>query len=95
MTRLSRDKWLLPEEVRRIGMALSRCASYAPHTVFNHAFSDTCSYVGMINGEPPARPFDPHYGAVIKIADEAKPSRRTEAMIALLKTQMLRQEIQK
>lgn len=95
MARLSRDKWLLPEEVRRIGMALSECASYAPHTVFKWAFHEACSHVGMLQGLPPAIPCEPNYRAALKIADEAKPAKRTEAMILLLKNQMLRQEIQR
>lgn len=53
MARLSRDRWLPPSEVRRIGLALSRAKSAAPCHVFYHAIPIECTVVGMLRGQRP------------------------------------------
>ena len=60
MKRISRDKWLSPEEVGRIsrGLAYHCCWGHgAQRMALKFAIDDLCIHVGMIDGKPP---FDKH-----------------------------------
>ena len=66
LERLSRDRWIPGNQVTRIAMILSKCASPgAWRTVMNAALQMESEVVGIINGNPPARRFEPDYGVFV------------------------------
>ncbi len=87
MARLSRDKWLSGEEVRRVTLALAMCASPArPHWVAQNAIRGECEHVGMIRGRPPAFVFEQHYGEVLRAVKNLTGNCKIAPEIALLQT---------
>lgn len=64
---LSRDKWLSPFEVKRIGFALSKIACpHAPHHVYKYATYQCSVAVGIFDGEPPFFPGEKNYSRWLK-----------------------------
>ncbi|WP_172417157.1 hypothetical protein [Pandoraea apista] len=56
MSRLSRDRYLCPQEVVQISIALAKKLHIAPNSraiAIKHAFKDECNYWGMVQGRPP------------------------------------------
>lgn len=87
MRRLSRDTWLAPDEVARIGTRLSKTASpVAWAVVQKHAYAGECEVVGMIGGLPPAFVWEDHYRDVLRAVQSNIKKGREAVMIAILKT---------
>lgn len=87
MKRLSRDKWLSPDEVSRIGLSLAKCAAPAGYgMVLKHSYAAECEIVGMINGFPPAFHFDRNYHFVLATVRSILKRKDPVPEIALLST---------
>lgn len=87
MRRLSRDTWMPPDEVARIGTRLSKTASPTAWAVVQkHSYAMECEVVGMIGGLPPAFVFEDHYRAVLRAVQTNIKKGREAVMIAILKT---------
>lgn len=85
MKRLSRDKWLSPEEVMEISTRLSKLCSTSYGNIVKHAFPYECFIVGMIKGEPPAYLFENRYKAVLEAVKKVEHSKTLTPEIELLK----------
>jgi len=74
MQRISRDKWLSPDDVRRIGMNLSWKCSRAGHTVYRAAIPETCECIGMWQGYAPVciHTQNYEYGKILKLVKTFK-----------------------
>jgi len=73
LARLSRDKFLYPNEVRKIGIALARCLSPArPGQILSDAINHAWQGVGLLQGLPPFFIGDPKYGQMLELV-ERKP----------------------
>lgn len=82
--RLSRNRWLSPEDVNSIGLAAAVKYSRTPSHTFNRAIMDTCCFVGMINGEPPCYPQEKSYKAVFNIVKRHKKD-NVDTLIKIIK----------
>jgi hypothetical protein len=67
MERLTRNKWMCGEDVKRIGYRLSCCASDVPWSVMKAVIPGEAEIVGMIHGAPVAYAFETHYREVLKL----------------------------
>jgi len=68
MIRLSRDRWIHPQDVHSMAMSLARCASWGSYSsVVKHSYHDNCNYVGMIQGEPPFYRWDRGYTDMLRL----------------------------
>jgi hypothetical protein len=75
------------DDVMRVGLALSRCASGAtPMQVFRRSIPIECEAVGMIRGKPPAFLFEPHYRKIL--AAVQKNQKRGAAFVELALLQL-------
>lgn len=83
MWRVSRDRWLHPDEVWRIGLTFSRLASRNPSNTMKHAIALECEVVGMIRGRPPAYVWEPHYRSVMRCVRKKQSAAQVE--LAMLK----------
>ena len=68
LKRLSRERWLSPHDVLRIGRRLA-----APGKLPKDAFAIECQRVGMLRGRPPAFAWEPHYKHVVKATQSRFP----------------------
>lgn len=78
MRRISRDRWIHPDDVERILSILVDCAHPRPCTrayLSYHAIPFECTAVGMLRGQPPAFASEPEYGEILT-AVKNLPSRR-------------------
>ena len=68
LVRVSRDRYLYPQEVMRVGMALARCLSPArPAWVLDAAIQKSCQAVGMLRGHPPLNTWEPMYLQLVEL----------------------------
>lgn len=73
LDRVSRDKWLLPDDLQKISYALAKCASPShPMQIMQVAYAPCCKCVGMIRGKPPFMPFDEKYMEVLYAVEKIK-----------------------
>lgn len=67
--RLSRDRWLRPAEVRRIGMAFARKCSGSPHRTFEAAVPALMrDAVGMLRGVAPMYGHEKGFHRLVEVA---------------------------
>lgn len=88
LERISRDKWLPPSEVYRIGIALARkCSGNPGRTLESAAY--LALHVGMIGGRPIAVIGQETYRDALKLAEKfdqkERPDARAEIEIIKLK----------
>lgn len=89
MWRLSRDKWLSPEQVSDIGERLAKCAAggWGAAMVYKAAIPPECKFtVGMIRGVPPAYRFEAHYDVVCKAIKAARNQDCAAVELAIIRT---------
>ena len=84
LTRLSRDKWLSPTDVRNAAIRLALHCSNNPTWTADRATPGACHVVGMLKGEPPATPQDPDYKQFLKTLNGAKRDEGAKAELLLL-----------
>ena len=86
MSRLSRNRWLHPDEVKKISRNLASSMSGSPSNVIKAAFAYTCEFVGMIDGEPPFYPTEYGYLDFLKWIE--KGNKRTPSELVILKLKL-------
>lgn len=73
LERVSRDRWLLPDDLQKISYALAKCASPShPMQIMQNAYPQCCLCVGMIRGKPPFMPGDRKYMEVLYAVKKIK-----------------------
>lgn len=85
LIRVSREKWLHPEDVSRVAMAFANRYSANPQWTANSAYAQACSVIGMIRGEPPAYPFEPEYHDYLAALRGLKKTETAAAELLILK----------
>ena len=93
LKRISRNRWLSPDEVCAAAKKLTLCLSSGGssfNSIIKASYAQECEHVGMINGQPPSFHFEPHYGRVIDARQKAKKSKHNKVLfeIELLKIMM-------
>lgn len=61
LKRISRDKWLSPDEIRGMALHMARLCSSNPTWTASHAIPMECEAIGMLKGEPPAWRWEDDY----------------------------------
>lgn len=85
MRRLSRDRWLSGREVLDLSIRLSNCCSGNPTWTAQASVPGCCTVVGMLQGEPPARPGEPDYGRFVYALKDLKRDSGAKAELLILK----------
>ncbi|WP_025040999.1 hypothetical protein [Nitrosospira briensis] len=89
LKRLSREKWICGGEINDMCMKLSKLAAPVGWgNVASHAMRYDCVFVGMWNGEPPARRgIDPYYPEMLRALKgrNTKSDASTELLILEIK----------
>lgn len=90
MRRLSRDRWLAPDECVNISMRLAECCSGQPSWTAQSAVWGACIAIGMLRGTAPAMPWDSDYGRFVAALHGLKRDDRAKAELLILKLQLER-----
>lgn len=69
LNRLSRDKWLCPSEVFRLGMAMANCCGNNPSRTF-HGAARYADLTGMLGGRCLAFPGEETYLEALALAEK-------------------------
>ena len=80
MRRISRDKYLPPSEVKRVGYAICSHITTRPQNVLKHSYRFECEFVGMIKGDPVINIHHENYFRLVEMlkkAESVKPHKRT------------------
>lgn len=84
MRRLTRERYMPPEEVARTSLALAICCSHKPEWTADRAFPIECRVIGMFRGSPPAWAFEDDYKEHVRALRSAKARKPNGAELAIL-----------
>lgn len=84
LKRLSRDRWLSPDEVRKKALALAWYCSGRPHRTVDYALPAECNVIGMLRGEPPAYRLEDDYMDFFKALHGLKRDSGAKAELIIL-----------
>lgn len=86
MARLTRDRWMAPEDVTKTVNRLLTCATAPGFLGGRNVVPFECQGVGMIRGRPPAYHFEPHYPVVLDAVRRVLKNPKLCPEIEILKT---------
>ena len=88
MRRISRDRWVPPEEYRHLVVELSKCAAkdgcYNYSGTLRAATNETCAVVGMFRGDPLVPLWHPLYSKLLDGMRKVKRKNTMDASIEIL-----------
>ena len=97
MSRLSKNRYMPPEEVRKIGWHIARKVSGAPTNSHNAAIDWDCDLVGMICGQPPLHHGEPGFRELKDRLEKRKKKAIPELIVlnVMIKTELDEQRRQR
>ena len=97
MCRLSRDKYIPPEQVKKIGWSIACKLSGAPRNSYNAAINWDCGLVGMIRGKPPLYRDEPGFRELMARLEKRSKKALPELIVlnVMIKTELDEQRRQR
>ena len=72
MERITRERYLPPREVWRVGVSLCSGIAYSYHNILSRAYKPECEVVGMYQGEPILPMYHASYGELVRAIKKAE-----------------------